>query len=123
MKNRVKELRKNYLKLSQEEFGKSIGISRSNIANIEVGRVNITDRNIKDICTVYNVNETWLRTGEGEMFIQQPPEDEYFKAATELSMQNDKLAMQAVIEYWKLDDSSKKLLRNFIQNIVKNSED
>lgn len=123
MKNRIKELRKNHLHLNQEEFGNTIGISRSNIANIESGRVNITERNIKDICSTYNINETWLRTGEGEMFVELPPEDEYFKAATELSMQNDKIAMQAVIEYWKLDDQSKELFRNFLKSIVKNSED
>ncbi|NOW07818.1 helix-turn-helix domain-containing protein [Clostridium beijerinckii] len=65
---RIKDLRKNILKLNQEDFSKNIGLSRSNIANIEVGRINLTDRVISDICKEYNVNENWLRTGEGEMF-------------------------------------------------------
>lgn len=123
MNDRVRLLRKNTLKISQDEFARQIGISRSNLGNIETGAVKLTDRVISDICREYNVNEIWLRTGEGDIFIEQPPEDVYMKAATELSMQNDTLAMQAVIEYWKLDPSSRKLLKDFIMNIVKNSED
>lgn len=67
---RIKHLRKNVLKLTQEEFATALGISRSNIGNIEVGRINITNRVIQDICLKYSVNETWLNTGAGEIFIK-----------------------------------------------------
>ena len=66
---RIKKLRKNILDLSQETFGKAINISRSNEANIETGRINVTERVITDICKSFNVSELWLRTGEGEIFI------------------------------------------------------
>ena len=56
---RVKFLRKSILDLNQDEFSKKIGISRSNVANIEVGRINITDRTISDICREFNINEKW----------------------------------------------------------------
>lgn len=65
MPARLKKLRKNILKMSQEEFGSKIGLSKSNISNIEIGRIELTDRNIFSICEKFNVNETWLRTGEG----------------------------------------------------------
>ena len=68
MNHRLKEIRTR-LNLSQEEFGSRIGIkSRAHISSLESGSRNITDRIIKDLVSVYNVNEEWLRTGEGDMF-------------------------------------------------------
>lgn len=88
---RVKFLRKSILDLNQDEFSKKIGISRSNVANIEVGRINITDRTISDICREFNINEKWLRNGEGEVFVEPDSFslDEYLKqqGATELEME------------------------------------
>ena len=66
---RVRYLRKELLKLTKQEFSEMLNISRSNMGNIETGKIALTDRVISDICEKYNVNETWLRTGEGEIFI------------------------------------------------------
>ena len=63
--HRVKYLRKDVIKINQDDFSKKIGLSRSNIANIETGRVKLTDRTISDICREFNVNEEWLRNGTG----------------------------------------------------------
>ena len=126
MNERIRYLRKSILHISQDDFAKEIGISRSNLGNIETGAVNLTERVISDVCRVFNVNETWLRSGEGDMFVELPPEDMYFKAATELSIDNDELAKQIVIEYWKLDKDSRKLLKDFILRVaenIKNSDD
>lgn len=74
MKDRIKKIR-NTKKLSQEEFGSILGVTKSSISNIENGRFNVTETMIKLICTEFNVNEDWLRTGAGgdeNMFI---PED------------------------------------------------
>lgn len=54
-------------KLSQEKFGKVIGVSRDTIANIEAGRIEIKDIFIASICREFRINEDWLRTGKGEM--------------------------------------------------------
>ncbi|WP_066679364.1 helix-turn-helix domain-containing protein [Clostridium septicum] len=69
MNVRVKTLRK-ILNLTQQEFGGSIKLSKSSIGNIENGIINLTDRNISNICESHNVNEQWLRTGNGDMFVQ-----------------------------------------------------
>ena len=66
MNTRIKELR-NYLKLTQKEFGLKIGL-KSSISEIENGNAPITERTIIAICQIFNVNEKWLRLGEGEMF-------------------------------------------------------
>ena len=65
---RIKVLRQS-LGLTQQEFADRIGIKRGAIANYEIGR-NISDVVINSICRTFNVNEHWLRTGEGEMFVQ-----------------------------------------------------
>jgi transcriptional regulator with XRE-family HTH domain len=69
MKNRLKLLRKS-LKLTQEEFASRIGIKRNSYANYEIGRNKPIDAVVFSICREYSVSENWLRTGEGEMFVQ-----------------------------------------------------
>ena len=68
MNERVKALR-NHLGLSMKAFGEKLSLSQGNVSLIESGKVNITDRNIKLICSTWNVDENWLRNGEGEMFL------------------------------------------------------
>lgn len=66
MRNRIRELRQ-YLKLSQETFGERINVSKPSISAYERGEREPTERVIADICRVYSISETWLRTGEGHM--------------------------------------------------------
>lgn len=68
MNERIKELRKAMGK-SQEEFGKILGITKSGVSEIESGRRNVTERHIIMLKNSENVNEEWLRTGKGEMFL------------------------------------------------------
>lgn len=67
MEDRVKELRK-HLDLSQAEFGSRIGVAPNTISTYENGSRALSDAIIKSICREFGVNETWLRTGAGEMF-------------------------------------------------------
>jgi hypothetical protein len=43
------------------------------MSQIEVGRTALMEKNIKLICATFNVNEQWLRTGNGEMFGPSSP--------------------------------------------------
>ena len=67
MKDRLKTLRKE-LGLTQEKFAERLSMKRNSIANYEIGRNEPIDAVIALICKEFNVNETWLRTGTGEMF-------------------------------------------------------
>lgn len=75
MNDRVKELRKS-LGLSGEEFGIKLGLKKAAISKIETGTTGVTEQTIKSICREYHVNEHWLRSGEGEMFIQVSRDEE-----------------------------------------------
>ena len=71
MNERLKKLRK-ALDLTQQEFADRIGAKRNTIATYEIGRNTPLDAVIASICREFNVSETWLRTGEGEMFLPSP---------------------------------------------------
>lgn len=79
MNERIRMVREK-CKLSRVAFGEKLGVSGDVINNLERGRVNIRESIIKLICSVYLVDETWLRTGEGEMFIQRSEDDELKQA-------------------------------------------
>lgn len=68
MREKLQALRK-VLNLSQAAFANKIGLKQKAIAEIEIGRNNLTERNFNDICRVFNVNPDWLRSGIGEMFL------------------------------------------------------
>ena len=72
--DRIKEARKS-LGLTQDKFGERLGVGRSAISNIEAGSRGVTDQLRLSVCREFNVNEDWLRTGEGSMF-SEPDEDE-----------------------------------------------
>jgi transcriptional regulator with XRE-family HTH domain len=65
--SRIKELR-NQLTMTQQEFADRLGIKRNTVAQYEICRNEPQEAVINLICREFNVNETWLRTGEGEMF-------------------------------------------------------
>lgn len=75
MNERLKELRK-ALNLTQQAFADAIGVKRNTVATYEIGRNEPIDAVIKLICDRFRVNEIWLRTGEGEMFIELSEDDE-----------------------------------------------
>lgn len=68
---RIKKLRK-ALNMTQAAFAERIGIRQNSVAVIEMGKNTPSDQTVAFICREFRVNEAWLRTGEGEMFIPAP---------------------------------------------------
>lgn len=68
--DRVKEVRK-ALGLTLEKFGEKVGVTKQTISRIENCINNLTEQMAKSICREFNVDYTWLTTGNGEMFIQK----------------------------------------------------
>lgn len=56
------------LGLSQAEFAKETNLSRSYISRCENGTIDVNERYISLVRNRFSVNESWLRTGEGEPF-------------------------------------------------------
>lgn len=125
MKERIKQLRKS-LDLTQQEFADKIGIKRNSFANYETGRNTPIDAIILSICREFNVNEVWMRKGEGEMFLL-PQKNDLVEKAAKLLGQKDPVFEAFVETYAKLDSSNRKVLLNwgleFLKNLKQISED
>ena len=107
MNDRIKLIRKNK-GLSQEEFGKRLSVTKASISRIEAGINNPSDQTIKLICSEFNVNEDWLRTGAGgeeNMFISE--DMQYFQNVGKLGSEKNEfkkfylnMMMGLPDEYW-----------------------
>ena len=118
---RVKCLRKEELKISQEEFAKKINISRAGLASIEAGNCNVTSRIVSDISRVFGVSETWLNTGEGEMFSTADEEFEFAQLlAGSFGRDLPPIVKSIVKTTLKLDDESAACIDRFIKEVAKN---
>ena len=83
LKDRIKKIRKE-LDLTQQKFADRLGVQRNTIAMYEMGRTLPSDAIMRSICREFNVNEDWLRTGEGEMFIKLTRDEEMAKLTKKL---------------------------------------
>lgn len=118
MNDRIKYLRAKILKLSQESFGEKIGLSKSGISNIENGIRNVTEQHIKLICSEFNVNENWLRTGEGIPF-KQTSSSAMEQLCQEFNL--NEFDANLVYEYLKLSPENRTVIRNFVNKIADTS--
>ncbi len=104
MNEQVKKLRK-ALNLTMEKFGERLGVKKTAISLIESGRNNLTDQMFLAICREFSVNEDWLRTGVGDMFLED----------------NDSI-IGKIINEMPLDTLSQTILRTYIEMDSKRRE-
>lgn len=119
MRIRIKEIRLNR-GFSQEEFGKRLGVTKSTISNIETGRFNLTDSMVKLICKEFNVDENWLRTGEGNMEPTVSQAEAYRRAADAVasgSHEMDRIVRGIITYYGNMDDDCKSLFWDYLQKV------
>ncbi len=85
MNDRIRELRKT-LELSHKEFAQKIGLKQNAISYMEKSGATVTEQNVKAICSQFSVNESWLRTGSGKMFLEnEKKQREFFDIFDQLS--------------------------------------
>lgn len=107
---RVKQLRQT-LNLSGEKFGERLGVKRAAISKMETATVGVTEQTIKSICREFNVNEEWLRTGNGEMFAETV--DEYIN-----KFNLDELERKIVTTYLSLNDEQRATIKEYIKKLT-----
>lgn len=126
LKERIRTLRKE-LGLNQSDFGNKIGVKQGTVAGYESGARTPLDTVIASICREFNVNENWLRTGEGEMFEQMTEQQKILKYTALLLNDKDSVVVNAIqtliVTYEQLDDASKatleKIALQYIENLKK----
>lgn len=117
MNERIKELRK-ALGLTQQEFADRVGIKRNSYANYETGRNTPLDAIVISICREFSVNETWLRTGEGEMFQPLSRDEELAQFFGKLSFGDNDFKHRFVSVLSRLDESEWGVLEKMAVDLV-----
>lgn len=121
MQDRLKILR-NDKEMSQVEFGKLIGISRSQIACYENGIRELTERTINDICREFNVNKDWLLTGEGEMYIVSNEDERLAKILVELHTSDNENLKNLIEKMLELDDKYINIILNLVDTVLEDQK-
>jgi transcriptional regulator with XRE-family HTH domain len=100
---RIKQVRQ-ALSISQTDFSKAICVSAGYTAEIENGHREANDRIIRLICLTFGVNEAWLKTGKGAMFVSSPTEkkERLLAIFNELNPQFQDYAMVVIDRLLKL---------------------
>lgn len=110
---RVRTLRKE-LSLTQSDFGKRLGVGKTAISKIEKNENSLTDRMFNSICREFNVNEYWLRSGEGDMFLPFKNEvSETLAQLLEVSNPFYDLILDMMVSFNELDDKGKQAICDY----------
>lgn len=93
--NRIKQIRDMEGK-NQRDFAASIKVGQSTLAMFENGQREPREIHIEQICLKYGINDTWLRTGEGEMKVLINPDDRFSINIAKLQRTDDETIMNWV---------------------------
>lgn len=117
MNNRIKQLRE-HLGKNQEKFGEELGLSRNYISLVETGQRNLSEQSFKVLCSMYNVNEDWLRNGTGEMFRPISKSDQIADMISDVMKSDEEDFKRRLISALaRLDDDGWERLENLIDMI------
>lgn len=110
--------------MTKTDFGKKLKVSQAYISKLtKTGTP--SPMLIDDICEKFNVNEKWLRLGEGEMFQDFSPEDEVASVISnvleDIRCENSiyTLVKELLLKYENLDQTSKKVLDKYVDDVLK----
>ena len=105
---RLRQLRKD-LGMSQEEFGRRIGVSNTAISKLEKNERNLTEQTAKSICREFRVNYFWLTEGKGDMFTGTP-ESVVDEIAEDYNLDD-------IDKYLELSADQRQVLKEYLKSI------
>lgn len=115
---RIKTLRQT-LGMSQTDFGRKIGVTRSVLSNLDLGITTLQDPLLSLVCSVFNVRREWLETGSGEMFEQPDTEAPFYNAVGSISNDEpDSFRKRFVVALSELDDAELDAMERFIRSLL-----
>lgn len=119
---RVKQIRKSK-GMTLEKFGERVGVTKQTVSRIENGVNALTEQMLLSVCREFDVNEQWLRTGEGEMFRERSPSEEigyYVEDLLEYDGQGNPfydMIVEMMKTYVELDEKSQAVIRSYFQSV------
>ena len=118
MQERLKALRLK-LNLTQSAFASRIGTTQNVVANYEIGRRNPSSSALNNICKEFNVNEAWLRTGEGEMFVPRDRSDAIAQEVSRFMADHpDSFRERLISLLIRLDEKQWEVLEQYARQLV-----
>lgn len=121
MKDRIKYLRKDLLKMTLEQFGAKIGMKKNSLSQVENGINSVTDQVVLAICREFNVSEAWLRTGEGEPFVKKSRSDEIRDYVDRIQGVNDTFKAQFAAALAALEEEDWGIILDVVNDIKNRS--
>ena len=107
-------------KIKKTEFAQKINVSQAFVSQLCSGASQPSDRTIADICRVFDVNEDWLRTGEGEMFLPLTKNKKIAKFAGRTLRDESPTFQRRLVELLaELDTEEWEILERFAQKLAK----
>lgn len=116
---RIRILRKEVLKMSQEAFAERLGVSRSVIKNIELNALARPDQKLslyKLICSEFNISEEWLLNGTGDMYASN--EAEYSALIDRVMTGQNEFAKNIFKTFALFDEADWEALRRMIDKYI-----
>ncbi|MBD5395644.1 MAG: helix-turn-helix transcriptional regulator [Lachnospiraceae bacterium] len=117
MKDRIKQVRKD-AGLTQKEFAERLGLKQNTIATYEMGKIGVSDTVLLSICREFDINEEWLRTGEGEMQSPISQDDRYAINLGKLQRTDDATIIRWVNAIAETNPEVLKDIENFMKKIL-----
>lgn len=106
--------------LTKTAFAERLNVSQSFVSRLAVGASVPSDRTIADICREFNVNEHWLRTGEGEMFSTLSREEEITRFAMEVIRDPaSEFQRQLIATMARLEPAQWRLMEQMLDELIR----
>lgn len=111
------------LGIKKTTFAERINVSQPYISQLCSGASKPSDRTIFDICREFNVNEEWLRTGQGEMFKPLSRSEVIAGFAGELlKTEEDSFKRQLIELLAELDESEWEMLERLAKKLTEKKD-
>ncbi len=108
---RIKQIR-DFHGLSQEQFGKRLGLGRSHISLLENGKRGASERTLNDISNKYGVSRQWLLEGIGDM---RSADFDFIEAVVQSMGQISDEDREIISLYLRLPLEKRKTFRQFLK--------
>lgn len=118
---RIKAVRE-ALGLSQREFAERIHSKQVSVSSYERGARVPLDPIILSICREFNVNEHWLRTGEGSMFIPSSPDAQLFSALGDIALGEDSFKRRFILALAEMPPENWQVLEDLLRKALGEEE-
>ena len=118
---RIKTIRKN-ASYTQSDFAKIIGVKEATVTSWEAGYRNPAESVITSICREFDVREEWLRTGEGEMYIERTRRQVIADFLADVLKDDDSFRQKIIEALAQLDQRDWEHLETIAKKLTKKEE-